>query len=996
MGLRAEQHAVAEDVTRHVADADHGEGLGLDIAIEFAEVALDRFPGAAGGDAHLLVVVTHRTAGGKGVAEPEVAIEGDGVGGVGKARGALVGGNDQIGVLGVASDDIRRGDDLVGHEIVGDVEQGGDEDLVAGGAFALDGLAVGFLRHQLGDEGALGADRHDDGVLDLLGFDEAQHFGAEILRPVGPAQAAAGDGAEAEMQAFDAGRIDKDFAEGFGFGQFVDFGAVELQRQSEAAVAGAVALVGIGADHGLDEVEVAPDDAVFVERRGGVEGDLDGFPRVGSDGAVALEERVVLGVEQGHQSGGDVRVGVEHGDEIAAREGDADLLEIFRQGAEQFDVDPVQAGLGGELVEAVAFGGAAPDREDALFDEAGVGQLGAGRRFQHHVVHPGVADAIGGDGVGRLVDDAEAEVFQHRHAGRERDGGAAMVDLEAIAAVIAVAGAELDGDGAVVGEAIDDADIGERLLGRVAGLVAGREGVAIGLDEAAVVGERGELVAEAEGQFGDGVFEFVAVGSRRRAAIAADDEMDADEVAFGEARIVGRDAAVIDGLQVLADAGADVAVVAVAGDEDQDRDEVVEAVDAGEDPDARPVDEGGDGGGEFEELVFVDLEQFVARVGIERVHQRLAGMACRIEGGAAHDLGNLAPDQRHFGVRRRHGHGGEKADDAEFAGDFAEVAVEFHAHIIHVAAAVDAGAHIGLGDHQGLGPLEELDMLRGHLDIVGTGAEEAGLGVFEDTDAAIGHGLEAGALEAIFAHAQEGEIVLGEPAEEMHALGHLLGRRLGGMVVPLLDDVADAFEHRAPAGDDAADIGQDRVGLGDQRLAGGIGGERIDLEVQEALEPAARLRHFEDAVGLRIELQDRVGQEADGAADRPHRCQHAVDDEGHVSREYLDDFRVAGPLGGHEIDAVVGQLALAQPRIGFAEQRFEHVGRMRLQVLRVGGFDRSAQETGKARLGVEQHLSAGKQIRARLDVWRLVHLYRPPPQAVDRESASHRFTCRVA
>jgi hypothetical protein len=39
-------------------------------------------------------------------------------------------------------------------------------------------------------EAALGADRHDDGVLDLLGLDQAQHLGAEVFAAVRPAQAA--------------------------------------------------------------------------------------------------------------------------------------------------------------------------------------------------------------------------------------------------------------------------------------------------------------------------------------------------------------------------------------------------------------------------------------------------------------------------------------------------------------------------------------------------------------------------------------------------------------------------------------------------------------------------------------------------------------------------------------------------------------------------------------------------------------------------------------
>jgi hypothetical protein len=54
---RREQHAVAEDVARHVADAGDREGGRLDVDVDLAEVALHRLPGAARRDAHLLVVV---------------------------------------------------------------------------------------------------------------------------------------------------------------------------------------------------------------------------------------------------------------------------------------------------------------------------------------------------------------------------------------------------------------------------------------------------------------------------------------------------------------------------------------------------------------------------------------------------------------------------------------------------------------------------------------------------------------------------------------------------------------------------------------------------------------------------------------------------------------------------------------------------------------------------------------------------------------------------
>src|SRR5262249_57671882 len=74
------QHPVAEYVARHVTDAHAGERRPADVEVDLAEVALDRFPGAACGDAHLLVVVAGRAAGGEGVAEPEAVLGRDRVG----------------------------------------------------------------------------------------------------------------------------------------------------------------------------------------------------------------------------------------------------------------------------------------------------------------------------------------------------------------------------------------------------------------------------------------------------------------------------------------------------------------------------------------------------------------------------------------------------------------------------------------------------------------------------------------------------------------------------------------------------------------------------------------------------------------------------------------------------------------------------------------------------------------------------------------------------
>src|SRR6185312_17467470 len=91
-----------------------------------------RLPGAARGDPHLLVVVALGTAGGERVAEPVAVGLGDLVGRVGEGRGALVGGHHQVRVVAVVPDHAGRRHDLAAVQVVGDVQQGRDERLVAG------------------------------------------------------------------------------------------------------------------------------------------------------------------------------------------------------------------------------------------------------------------------------------------------------------------------------------------------------------------------------------------------------------------------------------------------------------------------------------------------------------------------------------------------------------------------------------------------------------------------------------------------------------------------------------------------------------------------------------------------------------------------------------------------------------------------------------------------------------------------------------------------
>ena len=187
------------------------KGCGLGVAAELAEVALDRLPGTLGGDAHLLVVVAGRAARGERVVEPEAVVAADrrwrsrrrwrcpcrrrrrDRGRRRRSGPRRAAGRSRPGVL-----------------VVGDVEQAAQERLVAADALLQERRAVAGRRRALDDEAALGAHRHDDRVLDHLRLHQAQDLGAEVLPPVGPAQAAARDLAAAQMHALDIGRVDED------------------------------------------------------------------------------------------------------------------------------------------------------------------------------------------------------------------------------------------------------------------------------------------------------------------------------------------------------------------------------------------------------------------------------------------------------------------------------------------------------------------------------------------------------------------------------------------------------------------------------------------------------------------------------------------------------------------------------------------------------------------------------------------------------------------
>ena len=303
-----QQHAVAEDVARHVADAGHREVGRLDVDALLAEMPLRRFPGAARGDPHRLVVVADRTARRERVGQPEAVLLTDGIRMIGECRRALVGGDDEIRIVGVVPLHLRRRHDLPADAVVGEIEQAAQIILVAGDALAHQRLAIRRRRRALQHEAALGPDRDDHRVLDHLRLHQAEDLGAEILRTIRPAQSAARDLAAAQVHALEPGRVDEDLEHRLGLGQARHLGGIELERQECARASGVVAPPEVGPGRRLDQRQVFAQHAVFrqalhrIERRR----DRPGILRAVHD-ALGPQCRIEAGLEHADQQARDVR-----------------------------------------------------------------------------------------------------------------------------------------------------------------------------------------------------------------------------------------------------------------------------------------------------------------------------------------------------------------------------------------------------------------------------------------------------------------------------------------------------------------------------------------------------------------------------------------------------------------------------------------------------------------------------------------------------------------
>ena len=717
------------------------------------------------------------------------------------------------------------------------------------------------------------------------------------------------------MYALNLGAIDEDFAERARLRQALELTRIELESEVGTRIALRVALEIIGPEHRGDGVDEPPEYPVVVLARNVgevlLDGDREALQTLLATDVAQIE--IETGPEQFEQFHRDAGIARQRVGNVVLRIVHAGLAQVARDGAQHHGLAGAEPGADDEAVEAVIVDLVTPDTQEGVLQPLGIGfQIEiepVGARHLHVMQQnraPGIGRAADRKLVGLLADHPEAEIFEKRHPARQRQRRIGMEDLEAeMVFGIAFLPVERDLQSTFGFQAAADiGDIAHRRARIVALLVGLADDDAIGR----LAADGGEFVLPARDERLDVALELVVRDFRRLALVAPDDEVDARHPALREGRVKGRQPAVVGDLEIGADLLAHVGIVLVARNVNHNGYETIKAVDARQHAHTRPVGEFVDLAAEPRQEVGVDLEEFVAGIGFERVQQKLARMAVRVVAEIVDHPGDLRAQQRDFGHRARIGGGGEEADHPQLTGDIALLVEPLDADIVHMGAAVDDGTDIGLGDDKEIRPVQEIEDFRRRHHLVLALPQHKDVGIGEDAEAArAGAGeFAAAALLGVdvFAHAEEGEIVVAQPREE--------GERLVARIHLVLVDAQigeigggriDPQHHRLPVLDGAADLAEHERDPLHQHLAGLLAEPwhvQLDVADRVLLRPVdSRPVEFQRLAVADIE--DRVGGQEDFSDLRGHLAHHRIIEERLVAggdAENGDGPAVAGHVVG--------------------------------------------------------------------------------------------------
>ena len=241
-------------------------------------------------------------------------------------------------------------------------------------------------------------------------------------------------------------------------------------------------LEGVGADDRADHRQEAAQDAVLVEARDGVERLFDlGRDPLGGVAVVAVG--VQAGLEKLDQEPRDVGVCDHRALDVGVREAEPALAQVLGHRANDRDLPAGQGGGQDQAVEPVILELASPHADERVVqqvaDALGVGGIG----LQAEVVDPRGLAIGRRDLVGALVGHLGPEVLE----GRQHIGQQHVIRAEQLEAHHSLGRLErpVEAGERLVGarELLDPGDVGHRRARHPVGLVAGRKGALVALEQ---------------------------------------------------------------------------------------------------------------------------------------------------------------------------------------------------------------------------------------------------------------------------------------------------------------------------------------------------------------------------------------------------------------------------------------------------------------------------------------------------------------------------------
>ena len=589
--------------------------------------------------------------------------------------------------------------------------------------------------------------------------------------------------------------------------------------------------------------------------------------------------------------------------------------------------------------------------------------------IQLEVVDPERIAALGPHFVRLLRQHAHAHVLEHRQRLGQRDRFAGAIDLESETARRRFQRAIQVQRQAAEREAVEPAHIGHR--GARGNILAVRrwKRVAEALEELCgarlallVVQRLAQIVLPAPRGVGQAPLHFAAVVRTNPARRRAHRHVDTRQHRVGQQNVEVRGCAVERLQQDRLELAPQFGRVVLARHVDQAGDEALERVAPDEEAEALPLAELQDAVGDLVQVVGRDLEQLVARVGLEDVGERLAEVARGRQARALGHVPHLAAQQRNLRNARAVGGRREEAEEAMLADHFTAGSVALHADVVDVARAMDRGTCVRLRhQQQRRRRLRQRARLRrqGHEarrfgGAAGRFAQHAKAGAWNDLQREVAIRTD----EVVLPVSQQQQVILRQPLEEVAVLADLLARQRWRLAVDLADHRAQLRHHRLPVDDGGAHVAEHALDALRELRAGHGVGEPVDLDVHEGLARGVRLlfpreQSLQRASGIALDGEDRMHDQVQRQALPVDLHRRRIDEEGHVVVDDLDHRVARRPamLAGGRVQhadlrlvrlAALGELPVRQQRA------IEVLDVTRRDVLRIDPLEVARRESQEA------------------------------------------------